>query len=136
METKGFFYVVSHSFEMVFARACGHLKLQDFHNTIAECGSDPQIRSDYRVVVDISKSTYTPSIADVRDIVSTIANFHKTFDRSIAVVVANSVSFQLTKLTGAYASINTNLTVAPFYSLDEAFAWIKSCDDEALPAST
>lgn len=76
------------------------------------------------MVVDISAALYQPSIADLRDVVSTISKFRQTFDREIALVVPNSIFYQMTKLTTAYASLSTNLHIAPFYTFDEAVQWI------------
>jgi hypothetical protein len=119
---------------MVFARACGPLTVNEIKTTIEKFGNDLEFNPQYRVIVDISEAVYAPSIADVRDVVATIVEFRQTFDRRIALVVPNVVVYHMTKLTTAYAAINTNLHIAPFYSFEDAVDWIDTPNDHVLSA--
>lgn len=119
---------------VVEARFFGHVTASDVTEAFTECIVMALQLDTWLLLADCSELVWTPTIADLKELVDALSalgvteRFREALVRPTDVTAAVSVGFWQT------AGANRGLAIQAFRAREDAIAWLESGDDRLVPA--
>jgi hypothetical protein len=111
--------------ELVTVRASGPTTFEQCIAVLDEIIGDPRHQKQFRVLVDAREVDYSPSIAELRQIATALAERHDSFSGRIALVLDPGPTFDLGELCSRLAQAE-GFTLACFGAVQLALEWFES----------
>lgn len=118
-----FMYTISQEDKIAYVTAHGSINMEAIKQIISDVAADPLFQPKYKVIVDLRKMEYSPSVSDIQLIASLVGEMKKSYQNKVAIVVSGKFHYGMAKMAAAYTEMSGVPMIDAFTDFEEARQW-------------
>lgn len=99
------------------------LTLEEVRDSIRGLWKDPGFQPEFRVLVDLRGTGYTPGLEEIQQIAETLGEMKDRYRGRVAVLVSDDLRYGILRMTSTYAELK-GFSMPVFRDLAGAEAWL------------
>jgi len=119
-----FMYTISQEEEIAYVTAHGLINMENIKQAISDVAADPLFQPKYKVIVDLRKMEYSPSVSDIQSIASLIGEMKNSYQNKVAIVVSGTLHYGLARMAATYTELSGVPMIDAFTDFEEARQWV------------